>query len=85
MTAGLITADPTHAMTECEFIQRTMNKLGSRMSILCLRIDSVVDPAIQDAASKQLQSDTDDFRLAKSNMNAPIEEMIAGVATNESR
>ena len=55
------------------------------MSILRLRIASVDDPAIQDAASKQLQSDADDFRLAKSNMNAPIVEMIAGVATNESR
>ena len=55
------------------------------MSILRLRIDKVVDPVIKDAASKQLQSDTDDFRLAKSKMNGPIEEMIAGVATNGSR
>ena len=65
MTVGLITAGPAHAMTECEFIQRTMNKLGSRMSILRLRIASAHDPAVQDAASEQLRSDTDDYRLAK--------------------
>ncbi len=35
------------------------------MSILRLRIATADDPAIQDAASKQLQSDTDDYRLAK--------------------
>ena len=55
------------------------------MSILRLRIASADDPAIQGAASEQPRSDTDDYRLAKSNMNAPIVEATAGVATNESR
>ena len=35
------------------------------MSILRLRIASADDPAIQDAASEKLRSDSDDYRLAK--------------------
>jgi len=58
-------ATPSHALTECEFIQQTMNKLGSRMSILRMKIATSDNHIAQEEASKQLRSDTDDYRLAK--------------------
>ena len=58
-------ATPSYALTECEFIQQTMNKLGSRMSILRMTIATSDNQIAQEEASKQLRSDTDDYRLAQ--------------------
>jgi hypothetical protein len=60
-----VIATPSYALTECEFIQQTMNKLGARMSILRLKIATSGNQIAQEEASKQLRSDTDDYRLAK--------------------
>lgn len=56
---------PSQALTECEFIHRTMNKLGARMAILRLTIASTEDKTKQDAASAQLSQYTLDYRQAK--------------------
>ena len=53
------------AMDECEFITRTMNKLGSRMSVLRLTIASTDDKEKRDLASQQLDEYNADYRLAK--------------------
>ena len=63
LTTGTIM--PSHALTECEFIQRTINKLGSRMAILRLKIASTEDKTKQDLASAQLSQYTVDYRQAK--------------------
>ena len=56
---------PANAMNECEFIIRTMNKLGSRMSVLRMTIASTDDKQQQDLASQQLKQYNADYRLAK--------------------
>ena len=53
------------AMDECEFITRTMNKLGSRMSVLRMTIASTDDKEKRDLASQQLDQYNADYRLAK--------------------
>ena len=53
------------AMDECEFITRTMNKLGSRMSVLRMTIASTDDEEKRDLASQQLDQYNADYRLAK--------------------
>ena len=60
-----VMATPSSALTECEFIQQTMNKLGSRMSTLRMIIATSDNQIAQEEASNQLWSDTDDYRLAK--------------------
>ena len=56
---------PSKALTECEFIERTINKLGARMAILRATIASTEDKTKQDDASKQLSQYTVDYRKAK--------------------
>ena len=56
---------PAKAMNECEFIIRTMNKLGARMSVLRMTIASTDDKQQQDLASQQLEQYNADYRLAK--------------------
>ena len=67
--AGLLlvmtSSRPANAMNECEFIIRTMNKLGARMSILRMTIASTDDKQKQDLASQQLEQYNADYRLAK--------------------
>ena len=61
----LASGGPANAMSECEFIIRTMNKLGSRMSVLRMTIASTDDKEKQDLASQQLDQYNSDYRLAK--------------------
>ena len=56
---------PSKALTECQFIERTINKLGARMAILRATIASTEDKTKQDVASEQLSQYTDDYRKAK--------------------
>ena len=56
---------PSKALTECEFIERTINKLGARMAILRATIASTEDKTKQDDASEQLSQYTVDYRKAK--------------------
>ena len=56
---------PAKALTECEFIERTINKLGARMAILRATIASTEDKTKQDAASAQLSQYSVDYRKAK--------------------
>ena len=56
---------PSKALTECEFIERTINKLGARMAILRATIASTKDKAKQDTASEQLNKYTVNYRQAK--------------------
>ena len=56
---------PSKALTECEFIERTINKLGARMTILRAKIASTEDQTKQDYASAQLSQYTVDYRQAK--------------------
>ena len=69
IAAGLLlvmtSSRPVQAMNECEFIIRTMNKLGSRMSVLRMTIASTDDKQKQDLASQQLEQYNADYRLAK--------------------
>ena len=68
ITASLLllaSGEPANAMSECEFIIRTMNKLGSRMSVLRMTIASTDDKEKQDLASQQLDQYNSDYRLAK--------------------
>ena len=67
ITASLLLAsgEPANAMSECEFIIRTMNKLGSRMSVLRMTIASTDDKEKQDLACQQLDQYNSDYRLAK--------------------
>ena len=69
IAAGLLlvitSSRPANAMNECEFIIRTMNKLGARMSILRMTIASTDDKQKQDLASQQLEQYNADYRLAK--------------------
>ena len=67
---------PTSAYTECEFIQQTMNKLGTRMAILRATIASTADKTKQDDLSAQLSRNTAHYRLAKKQLekaNCPVE------------
>lgn len=61
----LASGEPANAMSECEFIIRTMNKLGSRMSVLRMTIASTDDKEKQDLVSQQLDQYNSDYRLAK--------------------
>ena len=66
LIAGLSqVSSSAHALTDCDFIQLTMNKLGSRMSILRIRIASSDNPKDRSTASELLRSHTHDYRLAK--------------------
>ena len=69
IAAGLLlvitSSRPANAMNECEFIIRTVNKLGARMSILRMTIASTDDKQKQDLASQQLEQYNADYRLAK--------------------
>ena len=69
IAAGLLLAmassSPVNSISECEFIIRTMNKLGARMSLLRLTIASTDDKETRDLASQQLEQYNIDFRLAK--------------------
>ena len=68
ITASLLllaSGEPANAMSECEFIIRTMNKLGSRMSMLRMTIASTDDKEKQDLACQQLDQYNSDYRLAK--------------------
>ena len=56
---------PSKALTECEFIERTINKLGARMAILRATIASTEDKTKQDAATAQLSQYSVDYRKAK--------------------
>tara|TARA_B100001057_G_scaffold447941_1_gene487828 strand:+ start:868 stop:1119 length:252 start_codon:yes stop_codon:yes gene_type:complete len=56
---------PSKALTECEFIERTINKLGARMAILRAKIASTEDQTKQDSASAKLSKYTVDYRKAK--------------------
>ena len=56
---------PAKAFTECEFIERTINKLGARMAILRGTIASTKDKTKQDSASTKLSQHTVDYRQAK--------------------
>ena len=56
---------PSKALTECEFIERTINKLGARMAILRAKIASTEDQTKQDSASGQLSQYTIDYSQAK--------------------
>ena len=62
LTTGMV---PSFALTECEFIERTINRLGSRMAILRLTIASTEDRRKQDLASEQLNQYTAHYRQAK--------------------
>ena len=59
IAAGLLLAmassSPANSISECEFIIRTMNKLGARMSLLRLTIASTDDKETRDLASQQLE------------------------------
>ena len=69
IAAGLLLAmassSPANSISECEFIIRTMNKLGARMSLLRLTIASTDDKETRDLASQQLEQYNIDYRLAK--------------------
>ena len=69
IAAGLLIAmassSPANSISECEFIIRTMNKLGARMSLLRLTIASTDDKETRDLASQQLEQYNIDYRLAK--------------------
>ena len=69
IAAGLLLAmassSPANSISECEFIIRTMNKLGARMSLLRLTIASTDDKETRDLASQQLEHYNMDYRLAK--------------------
>ena len=69
IAAGLLlvmtSSTSASAMNECEFIIRTMNKLGSRMSVLRMMIASTDDKDKRDLASQQLDQYNVDYRLAK--------------------
>ena len=69
IAAGLLLAmassSPANSISECEFIIRTMNKLGARMSLLRLTIASTDDKETRDLASQQLKQYNIDYRLAK--------------------
>ena len=55
---------PSKALTECEFIEQTINKLGARMAILRATIASTEDKIKQDAASAKLNQYTVNYRKA---------------------
>ena len=69
IAAGLLLAmassSPANSISECEFIIRTMNKLGASMSLLRLTIASTDDKETRDLASQQLEQYNIDYRLAK--------------------
>ena len=56
---------PAKALTECEFIEHTINKLGARMAILRAKIASTEDQTKQDSAGAKLSKYTVDYRQAK--------------------
>ena len=53
------------ALSECEFIKGTMNKLGSRMAILRHTIASNPDSVVVDRASAELSEYSKNYRIAK--------------------
>ena len=55
----------SQSITECEFIKRTMNKLGRNMSINRSLIASRPSKEIEQKASEELAQQTKDYRLAK--------------------
>lgn len=59
---------PSKALTECEFIERTINKLGARMAILRATIASTEDKTKQDSASAKLDRYTVNYRKAKNQL-----------------
>ena len=61
----MASSSPVNSISECEFIIRTMNKLGARMSLLRLTIASTDDKETRDLASQQLEQYNIDYRLAK--------------------
>ena len=61
----MASSSPANSISECEFIIRTMNKLGARMSLLRLTIASTDDKETRDLASQQLEHYNIDYRLAK--------------------
>jgi hypothetical protein len=61
----MASSSPANSISECEFIIRTMNKLGARMSLLRLTIASTDDKETRDLASQQLEQYNIDYRLAK--------------------
>ena len=61
----MASSSPANSISECEFIVRTMNKLGARMSLLRLTIASTDDKETRDLASQQLEQYNIDYRLAK--------------------
>ena len=63
--AGMGLSTPSLSMTECEFIKRTMNKLGREMSINRALIASGLDEDMENKASELLSQQTKDYRLAK--------------------
>jgi hypothetical protein len=63
--AGMGFSSTSLAMTECEFIKRTMNKLGREMSINRALIASGPDQETEQKASELLSQQNKDFRLAK--------------------
>ena len=52
------------------------------MSILRMTIATSDNQTAQEEASKQLRSDAEDYRLAKSNVNDQIAGLIAGAVIN---
>lgn len=63
--AGMGFSGSSVAMTECEFIKRTMNKLGREMSINRALIASGPDQETEQKASELLSQQNKDYRLAK--------------------
>ena len=61
----MASSSPANSISECEFIIRTMNKLGARMSLLRLTIASTDDKETRYLASQQLEQYNIDYRLAK--------------------
>ena len=61
----MASSSPANSISECEFIIRTMNKLGARMSLLRLTIASTDDKETRDLASQQLEQYNIDYRFAK--------------------
>ena len=66
---ALFQSPPAVALTECEFIKATMNKLGSRMAILRHAIASNPDSLVVDKASAELSEYSKNYRLAKRQYN----------------
>ena len=65
-----------YSLTECEFFERRMNTLGSRMARLRLTIASTEDSSKQNLSSEQLKQYENDYRITKRQYdNANCEEI----------